>query len=154
MTDSALSQAIDDDSSSAGSFAIVADDNNGDNHHSFSNEKQLIRKLANQMEPNDMYSQPPVIFEVAKVAYHDFSVGIFTESYKRNPRRFYFEPIALIDPKNIVNESHGFFKQDFVRFTIEMWNSEIRSKVLERVTSLPDYKDLEIHEDDISVMPY
>ena len=35
-----------------------------------------------------------------------------------------------------------------------MWNLEIRSKVLERVTSLPDYKDLEIHDDDISVMPY
>ena len=35
-----------------------------------------------------------------------------------------------------------------------MWNTELRSKVLERVQSMPTFKELQIDEEDICVMPY
>lgn len=35
-----------------------------------------------------------------------------------------------------------------------MWDSELRSKVWDRVQILPTLKDLKIHDDDIFVMPY
>ena len=35
-----------------------------------------------------------------------------------------------------------------------MWNPELRSKVRDRLRSLPSLKDIEIQEDDIYVMPY
>lgn len=53
-----------------------------------------------------------------------------------------------------MNESQRFFNQDYVRFSIQMWNSEIRAKVLQRLQSLPEFTDLNIHEDDVSVMPF
>lgn len=155
MADNVLSQTIDEDSSaSSGSFTVVVDENhfNGENYNSVANEEPVIRKLGNQLEPPEIHSTSPVsIVEIAKVSYRDFSVGIYTDSCTR---RFYFDPIVLLDPKTIFNESHEFFKQDYVRFTIQMWNSEIRSKVLHRLRSLPNYKDLNIDEDDISVLPF
>ena len=75
---------------------------------------------------------------------------------EKKPRRFFFEPLVFLDPKSIVSNScsHGSLKQDFVRITIQMWNLEIRSKVLERLRSLKSMKNIEIEEEDICVMPF
>ncbi len=156
MADKSLSQAMDDDHSSAGSFSIVDDNKNfnGEDYDSLNIEEHVILKLTDQLESSGIHPSLPVIVEIAKVSYRDFSVGIYTDSNEGIRRRFYFDPIVLLDPNTIVNESHEFLRQDYVRFTIQMWNPDIRSKVLERVKSLPDYKNLEIHEDDISVIPF
>jgi len=72
----------------------------------------------------------------------------------RNPPRFFFDPVVILDPKTIVSESHEFLKKNSVRFTVQMWNQVIRSKVLARLKALPSLADLKIGEDDIHVMPY
>ena len=95
-----------------------------------------------------------VIYEVAKVNHLDFLIGIFTDKPMRNPPRFFFDPVVILDPKTIVSESHEFLKKNSVRFTIQMWNQVIRSKVLARLKALPSLADLKIGEDDIHVMPY
>jgi len=94
------------------------------------------------------------IVPLAKVSYNNILISIFTESSEKNPRRFFFEPIVLLDPKTISCQTHQLFHQEVVRFSVRMWNSEIRSKVRDRVQSLPTFEDLKINDDDILVMPY
>jgi len=96
------------------------------------------------------------LIQVAEVFYHDFVVPIFTifGEGKSTPQ-FYFHPLVLLDPKSIiVNKSSGCFKQEFVRVTVQMWNQELRSKVLERLRSVPSLKCNEIKEEDVKVMRY
>jgi len=102
---------------------------------------------------NSMQQQDQVV-QVAKVCYENVIITIFTDSTEKNSAQFYYQPLALLDPKSIVRESNGFLKQEFVRFTVQMWNQELRSKVLDRLRSLPSLKDHEIQEDDVHVMPY
>lgn len=98
------------------------------------------------------------IVEITKVSYKKLLIGIFTDSdneVNNSARRFYFEPIVILDPKGIFNESEGFLKRDFVRFTIQMWNQELRSKVLERLLTIPTLiGSNKIQEEDVCVMPY
>ncbi len=94
------------------------------------------------------------IVQIGKVRYHNFLIGIFTDSTEKNPHRFFFEPIVLLDLKSISSQTNQLFKQDVVHFTLKMWNTELRSKVLERVQSMPTFKELQIDEEDICVMPY
>ncbi len=93
------------------------------------------------------------LVQVAKLKYQEFSVKIFTDgsTSKKNPPRFFFEPIVMLDPKSITIQSQDLSKEDVVSFTIEMWNGEIHSKVLDllRVKKL-----IEVDENDVSVMPY
>jgi len=96
----------------------------------------------------------PSMVQIAQVNHHNFLIRIFTDSSEENPRRFFFEPVVLLDPKSIIAESFGFLKQDFIRFTIKMWNQDLRSKVLERLRSLPSLANVIIQEDDVCVMPY
>lgn len=91
------------------------------------------------------------LFQVGEVAYNDFSICIYSDSEDvTKPRRFFFEPIVLFDQKSIATQSQGLFKQDVVRFSIQMWTPEIRSKVLDLLRL--DYP--EIKEKDVRVMPY
>ena len=77
------------------------------------------------------------------------------ESNEKSPHRFFFEPMVLLDLDSITSESHVIFKQEFVRFTIQMWTTELRSRILDRLRTLPSLWHLmDIQEDDISVMPY
>ncbi len=101
---------------------------------------------------NQIY-KPPLI-QIAKVTYHNCLISIFTDSEEKNPRRFFFEPVFLLDLKSIVSQSRGFFKQNFIRFTVQIWNQEIRSKVLERLRSLPCFSVVNIQEEDVCVLPY
>lgn len=89
------------------------------------------------------------IIEITKVSYRDYFVRIYTDSKK--PGRFYFDPIVQLDPKSIVHESHALLKQEIVRFTLQMWNEDLRSKVLRRLRHL---FNVNIQEDDVHVMPY
>lgn len=147
---------MDDDRSSVSSFAVVADNHYGND---VGDESDNTNKCfnGNQSEGNNGSSVigSPLI-EIAKISYRDLLIGIFTtkDLKEKQPRRFYFEPLVFLDPKSIINESHGFFKQDFIRLTIQMWNPEIRSKVLERLQTLPDFDNLKISGEDICVMPY
>ena len=77
----------------------------------------------------------PSLTLIAKVKYLNFLVGIFTDSSEWNPSRFFFQPVVLLDPKITVNQTQGLLKQDYLRLTIQMWNLELRSKVLERLKS-------------------
>jgi len=78
MTETAITQAMDDDClSSVDSFAVVADDNNfnEEDHDSVVNvDEPAIRKLVHHLESSGIHPSPPVIVEVAKVTYRDFSV--------------------------------------------------------------------------------
>jgi len=94
------------------------------------------------------------LLEIAKVSYNSALICISTDSSEKNPRRFFFEPIVLLDYESISCQTHQLFKEEVVRFSIKMWNSELRSKVRDCVQSLPAFKDLEIRDDHIFVMPY
>ena len=105
----------------------------------------------------DAVSKNPVISQIAKVSYRDFFVGIYSPNLAETNslRHFFFEPIFLLDTTSITSGTHGLLKPDYVKFAIQMWNPELRSKVLERVRSLPDpFGSVGIQEDDIYVMPY
>ena len=91
---------------------------------------------------------------LAKVSYKNHIITIFTDSGEKSPHQFYFQPLVFLDPKSTVRESNAFLKQELVRFSVQMWNQELRSKVLERLRSLPALNNLIIQEDDVNVMPY
>lgn len=100
----------------------------------------------------DAASSP--LFEVAKVKYRDLLIRIFSDSLESSRRQFFFEPLVLLDPKSIVSKSHGSLNQNFIQITIQMWNEQVRSKVLERLRSLPTFQNVKIEEEDICVMPF
>ena len=58
------------------------------------------------------------------------------------------------NPKSLINKYHGLLKQYFARITIQMWNAEMRDKVLERPRSTPGLSHLKLREDDICFMPH
>jgi len=160
---------MDDDRSSVSSFAIVADNHYGNDvgDESDSTEtgngelyKERKEHQSHQQDGSHLKegfsSAPsfPVLFQVGKVKYHDLLVRIFSDSLDKNQRQFFFEPLVLLDPSSIANKAHGFFKSDFIQFTIQMWNEELRGKVLERLRSMKSLKNVEIDEDDVCVMPY
>ena len=83
-------------------------------------------------------------------------IGIFTDSPSLfSRRRFFFEPLALLGPNiALVHEPEAPIKGFGIRLTIQMWNQELRSKVLEHLRSLPSFASYNIHEDDVTVMPF
>ena len=94
--------------------------------------------------------------KVTKLKYENVVIDIFTDS-RTEPRRFFFEPMVQLDPTTISIESSSdkFVKEKFVCFKIKMWTEDLRSKVLDRLRSLPDLPNSsKIQLDDISVMPY
>ena len=155
----------DDDRSSVSSFAVVGDHHYGNDAGNESDTTELgngefYKERHRHLKEGSSNTSPPsslVLFQVGKVKYHDLLVRIFSDSLDRNdknPRQFFFEPIVLLDPSSIVNKAHGFFKSDFIQFTIQMWNEELRVKVLERLRSIKSLQNVEIDEDDVCVMPY
>lgn len=163
---------MDDDRSSVSSFAIVADSDNKikkekDGNESDSTEIDCGESALNRNLQKSNYSSshlwsrseaPSHLIEIDKVSYRDFLIWIFIQKdfiNESTSRRFYFEPLAFLDPKSIyVSKSHGLFNQDSIRLTIQMWNAELRSKVLDRLRSLPSYKNDDIQEDDVCVLPF
>jgi len=99
-------------------------------------------------------SQKDRLVELVKMSYRDFQIGIFTDSLETPPRRFFFEPVVFLDPRKIFSESHGLYKEDVVRFTVQMWTPDIRLKVLERLRSLPALANQVIQLDDVQVIPF
>jgi hypothetical protein len=72
---------------------------------------------------------------------------------KLRRRRFYFEPIAVLDPESISIESaEAMFNPDFVQFKIQMWTQRLRDAVLDRLRTLPGL--YHIQEDDVYVLPF
>jgi len=107
-------------------------------------------------EPEEAPPKNPThqIVEVTTLNYQGFTIKIFSDVISENnnhPRRFYFEPIVLLDPQSVIIQSQQLLvQQNIVRFSIQMWNSEIRSKVLDHLR----HKKFEPDEDNVSVMPY
>lgn len=94
---------------------------------------------------------PQQVVEVAELSYQDFIIKIYTDGAKKN--KFFFEPIVMLDPKSviIIHQSQELFREkNVIRFTIQMWTPDIRSKVLELLRS----DNPEIKETDVRVMPY
>ena len=147
-------QNLDDDSSD-GSFSIFTDGNpnsieDESSTSSESDESAMDLTIQSTVIAATKPSSSNLIYEVAKLSYRDFSIGIFTDNLEE-PRRFFFEPIVLLDPSTISIEPDHIFKQNnLIRFEIKMWTKELRSKVLDRLRFL--YYDVQL--DDISVMPY
>lgn len=125
--------------------------NDRDNHQALVPYNSKKRKHEESDDSSAVGVEP--IVEIAKVNFKNFFITIFTEDV-RNPKRFFFQPLVLLDPKSIISESHGFLQQDVIRLTIQMWNPEIRSKVLDRLRSLPSLSNVNVHEDDIYVLPF
>ena len=113
------------------------------------------QSCSSQKEDQDNLATSSPLFEVTKVRYQDLLIKIFSNSsLDNNPRHFFFEPLVLLDPKSIVDKSPKTFKQAFIQFTIQMWNDELRIKVLERLRSLKSLQDVPIEEDDVCVLPF
>lgn len=157
-----------DRSSSANSFSIIPSDEEPDSSTSFDcpvnqfNKKDLpvVLKEKVKLEASSdhlMAKNQDTIAQIATVNYRGLIIRIFMEitNENKNLHRFFFEPMVLLDLDSITSESHVIFKQEFVRFTIQMWTTELRSRVLDRLRTLPSLWHLmDIQEDDISVMPY
>lgn len=101
------------------------------------------------LNPPDLTGMIPAqqVVEVAKLSYKGFTTKIFTIG---TSKQFFFEPTVMLDPQSVTIQPQDLFKEDVVSFTIQMWNSELRSKVLE----LLRLDNAEINEKDVSVMPY
>lgn len=92
------------------------------------------------------------LVEVAQVN-RNFFIKIFTDTFYPR-RRFFFEPIVQMDRKQIVIEGCDLFQQDVLHFTVQMWNQELLSLVLERLRLLPELGGKKIHEDNIFFLPF
>ncbi len=115
------------------------------------------------LNPQSSIDQPyskPSLTQIAKINYLDFLIGIFTDASEKNPNRFFFEPVVLLEPKITAHQTHGLLlsgdhkNQNYLCLTIHMWSLELRSKVLGRLKSLPNLTNLNIQEDDVCVVPY
>jgi len=103
----------------------------------------------------DWAATPLPFFQIGQVWYRDQPIKIFSDSLeKRSPSQFYFEPLVLLDPKSITSRSHESSEKEFVQITIQMWNGALRSKVLERLRSMKSLKNVDIEEDNVSVLPF
>jgi len=108
-----------------------------------------------QKEEANNLASSSTLYEVTKMKYQDLLIKIFSDSsLENNPRHFFFEPLVLLDPKSIVDKSPKSLKQAFIQFTIQMWNEELRIKVLERLRSLKSLQDVLIEEDGVCVLPF
>ncbi len=92
---------------------------------------------------------PHSISRISQINHLGSIIGIFSYS-----GRFFFEPFVLLDPMVVVNETQGLSKRFNVRLTIQMWNPELRSRVLKHLQTLPALAGINIHEDDVTVMPF
>ena len=149
-----INQQNPDHDSSDGSFSLGTDDDHSileDESNTSSESDEL--EIDSTIQPNATVaklSSSNLIYQVAKLSYRDFSIGIFTDN-QEDPRQFFFEPIVLLDPTTVSIESDHIVKQNnIVRLKIKMWTKELRSKVLDRLRFL--YYDVQL--DDVSVMPY
>jgi len=115
------------------------------------------------LNPQSSIDQPyskPSLTQIAKINYLDFLIGIFTDASEKNPNRFFFEPVVLLEPKITAHQTHGLLlsgdhkNQNYLCLTIHMWSLELRSKVLGRLKSLPNLTNLNIQEDDVCVIPF
>jgi len=98
----------------------------------------------------------PFFEELSQISYKGYIIRVFSDihSPRKHPRRFYFEPAVFLVPESIASESNELLKKNLVRFKIQMWDAEIRSKVLEQLRSLPSLTNVEIRLEDVRVLPY
>lgn len=131
-------------------------------------KRKKARKEADDPNENNNHTEPPAeatvnrpskwtdqLVEVAKTSFRGFIITIYAEadheSLSNGNRRFYFEPLVLLDPSSIVSESHVLLKKDFVRFSVQMWTADLRSKVHSTLMSL---NHADVREENVHVMPY
>ncbi len=131
-------------------------------------KRKKARKEADDPNENNNHTEPPAeatvnrpsnwtdhLVEVAKTSYRGFIITIYGEAdhegLSNGNRRFYFEPLVLLDPSSIVSESHVLLKKDFVRFSVQMWTADLRSKVHSTLMSL---NHADVREENVHVMPY
>ena len=108
-----------------------------------------------QLKAASNTTAPAPFFPIAKVRYKNLLVKIFSDSLdNKNSRQYFFEPLVLLDPKSIVSGSNESSNQSFIKIKIQMWNEDVRSKVLERLRSLKSLNNVEIEDDDVCVMPF
>ncbi len=79
------------------------------------------------------------LIEVARAKYKDFLIPIYGEiNYNgcNSKRRFYFEPIVMLDPQSVVPVTYGHLKLKTVRFSIQMWYDLLNSQVQKSLSSI------------------
>lgn len=108
-----------------------------------------------QLEAASKTTASSPFFLITRVHYRNLLVKVFSDSLdKNNRRKFFFDPLVLLDPKSIVSGSNESSNQSFIQITLKMWNEEFRSKVLESLRSLKGLNNLEIEDEDVCVMPF
>ena len=93
------------------------------------------------------------LVEVARAKYRDFVIPIYGEinfDGRNSNRRFYFEPLVMLDPQSVVPISYGLLKQKSVRFSIQMWNEFLSSQVQKCLSNT----FTGVRKENICVMPY
>lgn len=120
-------------------------------------EEELKHEKEEELKREEEEESNENLIDLIKVGYRGRYIRIyFNERSMFN--RYFFDPLVQLDPNSISVESSSFFQKYAVRFTIEMWNSEIRSKVFDRVRSLPLFYFFRLpeglKEEDIYVLPF
>lgn len=155
---------LSDYQSSACSSQSINDDVESDTTEMDSDQNEMDLTIIKPI--TDMTIKPSSsckhLHEVSKLTYKNVDIDIFMDDTQTNEQtkpRFFFEPMVQLDPTTISIESSSdkLFKDKFVRVEILMWTEELRSKVLDRLRSLPKFSNnnsFTIQLDDISVMHY
>ncbi len=113
-----------------------------------------IESNQGEMKRKQEEEDSPSLNELIKVGYRGSYIRVFHEKYKF---QYFYDPLVQLDPNSIIVESNSLLEKYVVRFTIQMWNSEIRAKVFARLKSvLPSHyrPDEETQEEDICVLPF
>ena len=118
------------------------------------NTNKDIESNQGEMKRKQEEEDSPSLNELIKVGYRGSYIRVFHEKYKF---QYFYDPLVQLDPNSIIVESNSLLEKYVVRFTIQMWNSEIRAKVFARLKSvLPSHyrPDEETQEEDICVLPF
>lgn len=117
---------------------------------------ELKRQNKEELEREKEEWTDSPISEVIRVDYRGSTIRIFSKI--GDYAEYFYDPLVQLDTNSIIVESNSFLQKDVVRFTIQMFNPEIRAKVLARLRSLPTYNMYyppeRLQEEDISVLPF
>jgi len=129
-------------------------------------DQNLPKKRPRSTSPDPMTSPSPEsstipksstwkehLIEVARAKFRDFLIPIYGEiNYdgRNSNRRFYFEPIVMLDPQSVLPVTYGLLKQKSVRFSILMWNGVLLSQVQKSLSSI----FTGVRKENICAMPY
>ena len=85
---------------------------------------------------------------VGSMPYLNFRVSVYFQHDDDGMKRFFYEPIALLDPSSVSS------RQDRVEFRVQMWNQEVEAKLADYLQRLSIHQLPADSAYNIQVMPY